>query len=118
MEKDMKKKYEITPEQLKRFKTNLDDIERWRGEAYQNDDEVGVAMQDLKTMLSTIVYGDTTEVCPHCEEEQETNKPNSPCPNCGKTLIACSMCTMEYADGCAGCTDGTSKNYDVELILE
>ena len=49
------------------------------------------------------------------DQEHEINKVNHPCPSCGEPLIACSMCTMEYSDGCGGCPDGTSKNYDVDI---
>jgi DNA phosphorothioation-dependent restriction protein DptG len=111
----MNDRYTITEEDVKRFKNNIKQIERWRGEAYENDDEVGSAIQDLKTMFSCMIYGDVTEVCPHCDQEQEINQIDAPCPNCGETLIACAMCTMEYADGCEGCPDGTAKNYDVKL---
>ena len=111
------KKYTVTDTDLKRMKKNLMSIEAWRGSAYENDDEVGVAMQDMKTFLSMLVYGDLTEVCPHCEDEIEVKKPLQDCSNCGKLLLACGMCTMEYADGCAGQDEelGWCKNYDVDI---
>ena len=111
----MNDSYTITKEDVKRFKSNIAQIENWRGDAYCNDDEVGMAIQDLKMMFACMIYGDVTEVCPHCDTEQEINKPCDPCPSCGETLVACAMCTMEYADGCAGCPDGTSKNFDIAL---
>lgn len=109
------KKYTVTGKDLARWKQNLIAIEAWRGDAYCNDDEVGMAMQDMKTFLSTLVYGEATETCPHCETEVETTKHITECPNCGKVLVACSMCTMEYANGCAGCPDGECTNYDVDI---
>ena len=111
----MNDEFIVPKEKILRFKKALEDIERWRGEAYENDDEVGMAMQEMKMLLSTIVYGDTTEVCPHCDHEQEINEVDAPCPECGKTLIACSMCTMEYGDGCGECPDGTSKMFDIKM---
>lgn len=104
----------ITKKQVMRLISDLKQIERWRGDAYENDDEVGMAMQDMKVLISTLCHGDTVEVCPHCDTEQEINKVDDPCPNCGEPLIACSLCTMKYNKGCSKCPDGTSKNFDMD----
>lgn len=41
-----------------------------------------------------IDYEPCYEVCPYCEEEVELNAELmvQTCPNCGKRIVACSMC--------------------------
>lgn len=104
----------ITKKQVMSLINELKQIEVYRGEAYQNDDDIGYAMQNIKALISTVCHGEAIEVCPHCDSEQEISTVNDPCPKCGKTLIACSLCNMEYKGGCGGCPDGTSKNFDMD----
>lgn len=110
-------KFNITRKQIERLKRDIADIERWRGDAYENDDEVGRAVQDIKVVLSTMIYGDTNETCPHCDMDHEINRIDFPCPSCGKTLVACSLCSQDYNGGCGKCPDGTSKNFDLSLDM-
>jgi len=104
---------EITTKNLQRFKQALADIEHWKGDAYQNNDEVDRAMRELKTILSTTIYGMATELCPHCDTEQEVDKGYQDCPNCGKELVGCSLCCNH--DHCELCPDGTDDNFDMDL---
>jgi len=113
-----KMKFTINGDHINQFKKSLQEIERWKGDAYQQDDEVDNAMQDIKTLLSVIVYGEFTEWCPHCENEQEVSKQIQDCPECGKVLVGCAMCSNQMKDGpfgCKTCTDGTSRNYDIDI---
>lgn len=49
----------------------------------------------------------TYELCPYCEQEVELEAELKvqTCPNCGKRIVACSMCLACYADEpyCAHC---------------
>lgn len=49
----------------------------------------------------------TDELCPYCETEVEiaSNKP-SPCPECGKEILPCSMCSgCSYGEGGEYCPE-------------
>ena len=97
---------------------NLKAIENWKGDAYQQNDEVDIGMRNIKTRLSVLIHGESTEVCPHCDVEQEISESIQPCGNCGKPLVGCSMCCNGGRDdvfGCSGCKDGTDANYDIAL---
>jgi len=108
--------FKITREQMLELKKSLQRIENWKGDAYQQDDEVDNAMQDIKTLLSIAVYGEFTEWCPHCESEQECSKQIQDCPACGKVLVGCAMCCNQMKDGPYGCkTCGDGKNYDLDI---
>ncbi len=48
---------------------------------------------------------ESIELCPHCDTEQPVTKINQPCPECGKNLVACSMCEIHK---CAGCVGGSN----------
>lgn len=41
----------------------------------------------------------TTELCPHCDSEVKipADYPSN-CPNCGKTILPCSMCNMDQVN--------------------
>jgi len=62
----------------------------------------------------------TYEVCPHCEEEVELKAELSvqTCPNCGKRIVACSMClacetTGKYCSLC--CLDYQAQIENEEI---
>lgn len=112
------KNFTISVEQIDDFKKQLKAIENWKGDAYQQNDEVDIGMRNIKTILSMIVHGKSTEVCPHCDTEQKITKSLQPCKKCKKPLVGCSMCSNGGRDdkfGCADCPDGTDTNYDVSL---
>ena len=51
---------------------------------------------------------ESTEWCPHCDTEQTVTKIVQPCPNCGKSLVACSMCLIVEAGlNCGECENGS-----------
>ena len=63
----------------------------------------------------------TWEVCPHCDTEVELDATLSvqKCPNCGKHIVACSMCTAcneekDYCGNCCLCHQADELNEDEE----
>ena len=54
-----------------------------------------------------IDYEPCYEVCPYCEEEVELNAELmvQTCPNCGKRIVACSMCrACDNEEGVSYCS--------------
>jgi len=113
---EKKTTFTLTQVDIARIKSNLLQIERWRGDAYCNDDDIGRAMQELKTMMSCLVYGNYNEECPECGEQIDSNLTESVCPNCKEEVLACSMCTMVYDGGCGGCVAGNHYDVDIDLL--
>jgi hypothetical protein len=111
------KKY-FTSKRVRELIKHLKIIEKYRGESYENDDDIGIAMQEIKVLIATSCHGDCVEWCSHCEQEQEINKVADPCPNCGETLVACNLCTgcqddqKPYRGGCAGCENASHFDMD------
>jgi hypothetical protein len=97
----------------------LKNIEKWKGDAYSQDDEVDQAMTELKMIALNTIYGYPNEVCPHCENQSVINRPFSPCPKCGKILVACTMCSVpDSKDSCKGCREGSKMRIDIDFDLE
>lgn len=63
------------------------DVYRWE---HFKDDEVTYSSE-------FIAEGKTAEWCPHCDEEVELDAELKvqKCPNCGKWIVACSMCPLK-----------------------
>jgi len=58
----------------------------------------------------------TEEECPHCGTEQNIDSQIAgACPNCGNTLVACSVCKAtcdQYKNhDCSGCVKGSKWEY-------
>ena len=58
----------------------------------------------------------TYEVCPYCEEEVKLPAKLGiyTCPNCGKRIISCSMCTTFYCGNCKLYEEAECQNYQIE----
>jgi hypothetical protein len=87
------------------------------GEHTERFDDCAIPKEVLhKYIIATRMVEDfkeaTTEMCPHCESEQETKFIVSPCPGCGKELVACSMCQEPFKPfpkcGCKDCKSGSN----------
>ena len=79
----------------------------------------------VKPKYANVEYEHTYEVCPHCEEEVELRADLSiqVCPNCGKHIVACSMCRpcdeeINYCTNCCLCRQAELENEDIERERE
>lgn len=87
-------------DRVKIIREAIKDIEIWKGDAYQQDDEVDRALNTIKLALADGV----NESCPHCEEDSVVLNPYGDCPHCKKQLIACAICDVNDCDTCKhGC---------------
>ena len=60
-------------------------------------------MKEIKRKVF-VFNSETTEWCPHCEEEVELLQSIQHCPNCDVIMLACSMCDIKK---CGTCRIGT-----------
>jgi len=72
-------------------------------------------------MKNAYGFEKTAEYCPHCECEVELDATLGvhKCPNCGKYIVACSMCTAcdsdtNYCKTCCLCHDADKLNKELE----
>lgn len=104
-----------------------DDSVVWENFDFYEDGCVNFFQIQYKTQKSFTLADNTNkmndnityELCPHCEEEVEL--PNTlgvhKCPNCGKYIVACSMClaceeSSEYCKNC--CLEHLAKKMNEE----
>ena len=80
---------------------------------------------DKEKLLRGEEFTKTYEVCPHCEQEVELDAQLSvqTCPNCGKRIVACSMCLAneandgkKYCSNCCLCYQAEQENKPVEEL--
>ena len=90
----------------------IKDIENWSGSAYQQGDEVDVALSHIKMMVSVSKHGVCTEVCPHCDHMCTLDEPFKSCPKCKKLVVACSMCDAS-GTACQECQEGSEFYLDL-----
>ena len=91
-------------------------IEKWKGDAYQQNDDIDQAMTEIKMIALNTIYGYPTEPCSHCDKESIIKEPFGKCPKCGKILVACSMCSVpDSKRSCKGCIDGSKMDIDINF---
>lgn len=85
-------------EKIMRILGEIDNIELWEGDAYQGwasshgQDEIGMAVQNIKLMCLSEMYGAGTTACPHCGAEVEGDSVVLRCGECGNRMYHCNMC--------------------------
>ena len=88
----------ITEETAERILKEVDNIENWKGSAYQSwssdlgNDEVGSAIENIKLLCLSAMFGEGSTTCQYCEAEVYGSESNIVCPDCGQTIKHCNMC--------------------------
>lgn len=110
---------ETIKDKMTRIIKQLKTIEYFKEVSYQQDDDMDLAMTEIKMIALNTIYGYPTEACPHCGKESMVKEPFGKCPKCGKELIACSMCSVpDSKRSCNGCISGSKMDIDINFDLE
>ncbi len=75
--------------------------------------------------MPNININTTSEYCPHCDTvvELDAELKVQTCPNCGKRIVACSMCLAcdsdkNYCTNCCLCYQAEQENLNMEKLAE
>ena len=113
---------ETIKEKMTRIINQLKYIEKWKGDAYQQNDDVDQAVTEIKMIALNTIYGYPTETCPYCGKESIIKEPFGKCPKCGEIIVACTMCNVPNLKGekgsCKGCKDGSKMKIDIDFDIE
>lgn len=81
------------------YKVIKDDVGQYLIKCTLNNDLIGLTWRDGVTLngKEEEFFTKTWELCPHCEQEVELKNPKEKvkqeCPNCGKMIYPCSICS-------------------------